>query len=92
MILHILIVLASVGSFGIVQAQLVEPDTIITYYDRFDVAVSFFEKGRYRLAQSHFQHILTNEKEFYDSEKRLFKCHESVSIYPTINNRFSIST
>ena len=71
MILHILIVLASVGFFGIVQAQLVEPDTIITYYDRFDVAISFFEKGRYRLAQSHFQHILTNEKEFYDPAAQL---------------------
>ena len=71
MIRPALMLLASSGFFGIIQAQFTESDTIITYYDQFNHAISYFERGRYRLAQSEFQRILTDEKEFYDPASHL---------------------
>ena len=71
MIRYWLMLLVIGGFFGRIQAQFIESDTVFTYYDQFNKAVSYFESGRYRLAENEFQRILTDEKEFYDPASHL---------------------
>ena len=43
----------------------------LTYYEKFDNALSLFKEGRYRLAESKFSSILSNEREYRDPVTQL---------------------
>lgn len=43
----------------------------LTYYEKFDNALKIFKEGRYRLAESKFSSILSNEREYKDPVTQL---------------------